>query len=48
MNRLELEDKYGHVCDCRIKDDPPESLCGSCRRIREDQDSDQEGDVHGS
>jgi hypothetical protein len=50
MRRIDAEEAYGYVCDCRVRQDPVESLCPSCRRHREDMDSneeqDNEADVH--
>ena len=51
MKRLEMEERYGHMCDCRIWDDPVEDLCPFCRRRREDieaqrEEEDNEADVH--
>ena len=42
-SRCELEDAYGYVCDC-TRHDPIESLCGWCRRHREDQIAEQEAE----
>lgn len=40
-SRLEMEDAYGHVCDC-TRNDPIDKLCHSCRIRREDQIAEQE------
>ena len=45
MNRTELEDRYGYVCDCRIWHDPIDRLCAFCRMRREEIDEERKREL---
>ena len=45
MSRLDMEDAYGYVCDCRVGDEPREKLCHSCREKHDELEEERQNEL---